>query len=95
MRKIEEEEIKVGDWILVRKPPYPKNDKTHTIIIVKEESLKYCAFNWKGEMELIEGGKRNHLTDSIGFYPKEWGTYKLNKKEREALNKKMMLHNLK
>ena len=52
MRKIKDfKKIKAGDWILVRKPPYPKRDKRHSVIEVGERMIYIHSFNIKGEYQ--------------------------------------------
>jgi len=86
--------IKEGDWILVRKSPYSRHNKTHTIIIVNKRFLIVYGFNYRGIMEKFRF-TRNHLKNLLDFYPNDWGKYKLNKKERERWNRKIILGSLK
>lgn len=85
--------IKTGDWILIRKPPYPKEDKRHSLILVNGDFANVFAFDYKGIMKKILISK-SALKDTVNFYPEEYGRYLLNERERKKFNREIILGSL-
>lgn len=95
MREIKDfNTIRTGDWIWIKNKDYPKKDKRQTIIIVKGKSILVYPFNYKGEM-IKFNEKRDMLSNTLQFYPEDWGIYKLNRKEKEKFNREIIFESLK